>query len=60
MLKYFQILLENILPAHVAEHYLHRSQGVPTSLSTSDNVRMLFNKKDVNCFQFGFNISEEY
>ena len=47
MLEYFQILLENILPAHVAEHYLHRSQGVPTSLSTSDNVRMLLNDKAV-------------
>merc|ERR1712038_1741492 len=37
MLGINKILLENILPAHVAEHYLHRSQGVPTSLSTSDN-----------------------
>ena len=30
-----KILLENILPAHVAEHYLIQVRGVPLSASAS-------------------------
>ena len=31
-----KILLENILPAHVAEHYLHRVQGISSTLQDSN------------------------
>ena len=34
-----KILLENILPAHVAEHYLHRVQGVSTILQDSNVIQ---------------------
>ena len=42
-----KILLENILPAHVAEHYLLRGQGMSGILQ--DNV--IIQKKVWNCFR---------
>ena len=36
-----KILLENILPAHVAEHYLLRAQGVAGVLREA-NVRVFY------------------
>ena len=35
MIIVLKILLENILPAHVAEHYLIQVRGVPLSASAS-------------------------
>ena len=38
-----KILLENILPAHVAEHYLHRVQGISSTLQDSNVSLVVFN-----------------
>ena len=46
-----KILLENILPAHVAEHYLHRVQGISSTLQDSNVSIVVFL---LVCIQFCF------
>ena len=46
-----KILLENILPAHVAEHYLHRVQGISSTLQDSNVSLVVFL---LVCIQFCF------
>ena len=46
-----KILLENILPAHVAEHYLHRVQGISSTLQDSNVSLVVFL---LVCIQFWF------